>query len=52
MKCVVSTNFNLVSVACWLYIGDSMTGIANFAKESQLDQFGGSVNAAADAICG
>ncbi|XP_021951847.1 talin-1 isoform X2 [Folsomia candida] len=33
-------------------LGDSMTGIANFAKESQLDQFGGSVNAAADAICG
>jgi talin len=29
-----------------------MTGIANYAKEGQLDQFGGSVNSAADAICG
>jgi len=29
-----------------------MTGIANYAKEGQLDNFGGSVNSAADAVCG
>ena len=33
-------------------LGDSMTGIANYAKEGRLDQFGNSVNSAADAICG
>ena len=29
-----------------------MTGIANYAKEGKLDQFGKSVHLAADAICG
>lgn len=29
-----------------------MTGIANYAKEGRLDQFGGAVQSAADAICG
>ena len=33
-------------------IGDSMTGIANHAKEGRLDQFGKSVNSSADAVCG
>jgi hypothetical protein len=29
-----------------------MTGIANNAKEGKLDQFGTSVNSAAEAVCG
>ncbi|CAG7831157.1 unnamed protein product, partial [Allacma fusca] len=33
-------------------LGDSMTGIANYAKEGRLDLFGESVNSAAEAICG